>query len=167
MSSLSNLLRRFRYGGIPGAAVASAVPVDHRAELEAELGPVLIKFAEVDSDATNLLAEADSRAAEELATAQSRAQELVLQARRNAPRLRAQATVDVVARAEQQAQAIADGARGDAERIDALSAEHIRPLAASIVLDLLQHDFAWIDSPPISPMSGNVISSPDNVLPPT
>lgn len=54
MSSLRDILRRFRPAGAPGAAVAAGVPVDRHAGIEAELEPVFAALTDVGHECVEL-----------------------------------------------------------------------------------------------------------------
>ncbi len=140
MPSLAELLRRFRYGGVPGAPASIGVPPDRRPELETELGPVLELLAESDRQANELVGAAERLAAERRAEAELESRRIIGDAEREAEAVRAAASQERLARAAAEKQSLIAAATAEAIRVDALSAARVPDLAKDVVQRVLATD---------------------------
>jgi len=137
MPTLADYLRRFRYGGVPGAPASIGVPPDRRAELEAELVPVLALLDEPDRQASSIVARAERRAIERQADAEVEAAQVLAEAERRAERVRAAASATRQARTDRECDALLATARDEASRIEVQAAEKVPSLARRVVEQLL------------------------------
>ena len=62
VAALSDILRRFRFHGVPGAPAVVAVPADRAAEVESELAPVFATLDAAQRSSRELVAAAQSDA---------------------------------------------------------------------------------------------------------
>ncbi len=79
--ALGDVLRRFRFHGVPGAPIAVGVPGDRTAELEAELAPVFWALEEVQRQTAELVAAAEHQVDHRRSNVIEQGRRLVTQAR--------------------------------------------------------------------------------------
>jgi len=135
--AVGDILRRFRFHGVPGAPIATGVPVDRAAEIEAELIPVFLLLEAAQFRATELVEEATVETARRRAAAAEQARRILVQARSQADAARAESAAVRLAQAEGQRWTLAEGARHEAERIARVSAERAPELVEELVRRVL------------------------------
>ncbi len=131
---LSELLLRFRTGGVPGAAGAPAVPSE---ALDAELAPVFALFEAseraadaIDADARRQTEEAHAKAATEIGA-------LVGDAHAKSGDEQAAEAAVWFARADATCAAVRTKAAAEVARIDAVVPQRLVPLVAELVARVL------------------------------
>jgi vacuolar-type H+-ATPase subunit H len=117
MPGVRDLLDRFRPAGAPGAASATGVPADRRADLDAELEPVFAALAPVEAECDRAVHDAERDAARTAAWARSRAAALVAAAEEAVSAERAGAAARAAAHGRDEADRVAEAGRRDAERV--------------------------------------------------
>ena len=127
MFAFGGILRQFR-GGVPGAPVSAGVPVDRRAELEAELAPVLARLEQPQREADAIVAAARAEVDRRGALATEAAAQLIAHARASAVAEQSRAVAEHVAEAE---------AQRDAQRIDRASEQRVPSLVTELAARLL------------------------------
>lgn len=127
------LLRRFRFHGVPGAPVAAGVPVDRGAQFEAELAPVFSALEDAQHHAEDLVAAATREAARLRADAAERGHRLVTDARAHASGARSDAAQAVLTRADGERMALLAAARTEVDRIDLVAAERTPTVVEHVV----------------------------------
>jgi flagellar biosynthesis/type III secretory pathway protein FliH len=135
MFAFAGFLRQFR-GGVPGAPVPAGVPVDRRAELAAELAPVLTRLEGAQHEAGAIVAAAQAEAGRR-AVATDAAAQLVAHARASAAAEQRRAALEHVADTEAQCNALLAAAAAEAERIDRAAQERIPSLVTELAARLL------------------------------
>jgi vacuolar-type H+-ATPase subunit H len=115
---LGELLRRFRFLGVPGAPASAAVPVDRRAVRAAELAPVLAALHGAETEAAAIVARAELEAAHRREAAAARADSIVAEARTRAKAVRAEATEARLADARARSRRVVDDARREVARLE-------------------------------------------------
>ena len=133
MAAVGDILRRFRFHGVPGAPAPAGVPVDRTAEIEAELTPVFALLEAAQFRATALVEEAMAETAHRRAAAAEQALAILVEARSQADAARAESAAVRLAQAERQRRAFAEGARHEVERIARVSAERTPELVEELV----------------------------------
>jgi hypothetical protein len=81
MPRVRDLLYRFRPAGTPGSAGVAGVPVDHAADLAAELGPLFAQLAPTEAACAQIIAQAGHDAAAITENCRWQASELLRAAR--------------------------------------------------------------------------------------
>ncbi len=117
MAAARDLLERFRPVGTPGPAAAPAgVPVDRRAELEAELGPVLSELSATERECQRIRSSAHAHAERTRLEAAARATGVIAGARSRAEAERAAVAARELGRVQRLADAeVAEAAHEAAE----------------------------------------------------
>ncbi len=133
MPGVRDLLERFRPVGTPGPAGPVGVPADSRADLEAELAPVLAGLQETERQCEQMRAAGRARAERLITHARTRAEATVADAGLRAANERADAVADQHQRQQVQAEGELSRATQEAHRIARLAAERIPALAARVV----------------------------------
>ena len=136
MFAFGGILRQFR-GGVPGAPVSAGVPVDRRAELEAELAPVLARLEQPQREADAIVAAARAEVDRRGALATEAAAQLIAHARASAAAEQSRAAAEHVAEAEAQRDALFKVAVAEAERIDRASEQRVPSLVTELAARLL------------------------------
>lgn len=137
MPPLGEILRRFRFHGVPGAPRSGALPAEAATRIEAELAPVFSALEEAQRQSTDIVAAAEADAARRRAEAGERSRRIVGDAQAAAGPARAAAVDARLARAaEEREQLRADG-RAEAERIERVSAERTPALVEAVVRQVL------------------------------
>ncbi len=137
VAAVGDILRRFRFHGVPGAPAPAGVPVDRTAEIEAELAPVFALLEAAQVGATTLVEEATADTARRHAAAAEQARALLVEARSQADAARAQSAAVRLAQAQGQSRALAEGARREVERIALVCAERTPHLVEELVRRVL------------------------------
>ena len=137
MAAVGDILRRFRFHGVPGAPAPAGVPVDRSAEIEAELSPVFSLLEAAQIRATALVEEATAETARRRAAGAEQARRILVQARSEADAARAESAAVRLAQAEGRRRALAVGARHETERIARVSAERAPELVEELVRRVL------------------------------
>jgi hypothetical protein len=129
MTSLRDLLQRYRPVGTPGAAARPGVPADRVAEAEAELEPVLALLTDTEDEVRRLREKARDEARRIREEAALQADDLVAAAHDRAAEVRARAAADARAAAAPDGELLVEAAREIArrtrERAAALMPEYV------------------------------------------
>jgi vacuolar-type H+-ATPase subunit H len=134
MASLADILRRFRFHGVPGPPGALGVPADRTIEVARELEPVFDALDGVQRRATTLVAAAESDAARLRSEASQRARGILAEARAGAGQARADAASSHLALAASERARLEAAARSEVERIEGVSAERM-PQACRLLVE--------------------------------
>lgn len=137
MPPLGELLRRFRFLGVPGAPASAGVPVDRRAVRAGELAPVLLALQEAEAEAASILARAEQDAAGRRAAGEARARSMVESARARAGEARAEATRARLADAQDRARRMVAEARRAHADIEGRTAVGTPEVVDRVVADVL------------------------------
>ncbi|MER7274823.1 hypothetical protein ABT369_10230 [Dactylosporangium sp. NPDC000244] len=119
MTTLRQLLQRFRPSGPPGAAGRVAVPADRAARAEEELRQVFAVLATADAEAAAIRAAADAEATRRRRRAGLAAQRIVAAARSRAQHARAEAFAAARADTARAAETVIADAQRTAEALRA------------------------------------------------
>jgi len=133
MAILGDILRRFRFHGVPGAPSTIGVPADRTAELEAELTPVLAALDDSQRRAIELVSMAEHQAAQRRAAATEQGRRVIANARARAGPARAEAAAERLAVAEPERTKVLSTGVSEAERIWRLAGERTPALADRVV----------------------------------
>ncbi|HEX6919181.1 MAG TPA: hypothetical protein VF314_03025 [Actinomycetes bacterium] len=126
-------LERFRPVGTPGAAAAGeGVPADRRAELAAELEPVLALLADTQREAARLRDEADAYARRQASEAASAATIRLARARRTAEEERVAAAAALARAADAEAVRTRAAAEQQARSVLSAAARRLPELLARV-----------------------------------
>ena len=115
-------LSRFR-GGVPGAPLRAGVPLDRRAELEAELAVVFDLLEAPQREAAAIVSEAQAEAARRRSRAAEEAAQLIAQADHDAGAEQSAAAASLSAKAEIEGRSFAAAAQTEADRIERTARE--------------------------------------------
>lgn len=126
MPSLGEILRRFRFHGVPGAPAVVGVPADRRERIEAELAPVFAALEDAQRAGDDLVEQASAEAQRLRAAAREEAQSILETARTDAAAVRAQAAAARLGEAQREREDTLARARSESQRI-LLSAEQRMP----------------------------------------
>ena len=137
MAAVGEILRRFRFHGVPGAPAPAGVPVDRTAEIEAELAPVFSLLEAAQHRATELDEGATADAARRRGEAAEHVRHILAQARTEADAARMESATVRLAQAQREARELAERARLEAERIARVSAERTPGLVEEVVRRVL------------------------------
>jgi len=129
---LGELLRRFRFLGVPGAPAAVGVPIDRRALRAAEVAPVLEALHGAEAEATAIVARAEHDAARRRQSSAARAHSIIAEAGGRAGAVRAEATAALLADARARSAQIVDEAHQAVAALDRRAAR-----GSSVVVDEL------------------------------
>ena len=132
MPSLDAILRRFRPAAAPGAAAPAAVPVDRRAELAAELTPVLSELDDVQDCCEALLREGEETAGRLRREGEVEEARLLATAAEQTPVERNEAVAQWRSAGEGEISAMIADAREEAERVTQVVAARLPGLADMI-----------------------------------
>jgi len=136
VASLGEILRRFRFHGVPGAPAAAAVPTDRVGEYEVELAPVFAALEVAQHRASDLVAAAAMEATRRRADAVEQGHRLVADARAGAGSARTEGARAILSRA--------DGERISLLGAAALEADRITGVAAERTPTLVDHVVRWV-----------------------
>ncbi len=133
MASLGQILRRFRFHGVPGAPAAFAVPADRAAELEKELQPVLSLLDATQRRAAVLVRRAEREADRQRASGLEQARGVVTEARTRARSARAETSAALLSRSATEHMTLLNNAKLEVDRIERLAAERRPALVKRVV----------------------------------
>ena len=137
MTALGDILRRFRFHGVPGAPGMAGVPADRTAELEAELTPVFAALEEAQRQTAASVAQAEGEAAEQRSAAHAEGRKLVAEARAGAASARVAAATRRLALAEAERATILADAEREAARVERTAAQGTPALVERVVEHIL------------------------------
>jgi len=137
VAALGEILRRFRFHGVPGAALALGVPADRTAELEAELAPVFSALEEAQRRADATVATASREAARLRADAVEHGSRLVAQARAGVGAARAEVVAARLAQASTESGRLLAAGQSEADRIGRVAAARLPDLVDQVVQRVL------------------------------
>ena len=134
---LADFLHRFRLQGAPGAPATAAVPVDHTAEVAAELAPIFSLLQEAQRRAAMVVADAERQVAQRRAEVAEQAVRLINEARGAAPAVRAEATAARMALADRDRRALVDAAEAEVRRIESVAPLRMPSVVRELVAQVL------------------------------
>jgi vacuolar-type H+-ATPase subunit H len=137
VAALGEILRRFRFHGVPGAPSSVAVPADRPAELERELAPVFAALDDAEAAARAILDRALREADRRRAEATDAAMRAVAEANASAAAARSESATATLEVAETTRTRLLEAARAEAERIADQSAERAPALVEKVVAHVL------------------------------
>jgi hypothetical protein len=140
VAGVGEILRRFRFHGVPGAPATAAVPVDRGAELEAELAPVFSALEGAEARAAEIVAVATDEADRERTAAARQGQQVLVGARGRAGVVRAAAAASRLAQAETERARILQAAADEARRVEQLARERTPSLAEEVARRAMSED---------------------------
>jgi vacuolar-type H+-ATPase subunit H len=135
--ALGEILRRFRFHGVPGAPSAVAVPADRTAELERELAPVFAALEEAEATGRAVVERARRDADRRRADATTAARRVVSEATAGAGAARTEAATAIGQAAEATRLDVLAAARAEADRVAAQAAERVPALVEAVVAHVL------------------------------
>jgi vacuolar-type H+-ATPase subunit H len=135
--ALGEILRRFRFHGVPGAPSAVAVPADRTAELERELAPVFAALEEAEAGGRATLEWAAQAADRRRAEATVAARRVVSEATASAAAARTEAASATLRAAEAGRVEVLAAARAEADRVAGQAAERVPALVEAVVAHVL------------------------------
>lgn len=133
VAGLADILRRFRFHGVPGPPGALGVPADRAAEVARELEPVFAALDGAQRRARHLVAAAESDAAHLRSEGIEQARRIVAEARAGAGRARADAAASHLALAATVRARMVAAARSESDRIGDVTAERLPVTCRSLV----------------------------------
>lgn len=133
MASLGDILRRFRFHGVPGAPARAGVPADRAAELETELAPVFSLLEAAQRHADELIRRAAADAARRRAEGSEHARRIVARAHVEAEAARTESAAVRLARAEGEMRALLAEAAEEAARIERVASQRTPALVDELV----------------------------------
>lgn len=133
MASLSEILRRFRFHGVPGAPAVVGVPADRTEQIEAELLPVFAALADAQRANDELVAQAQVESQRRRTVARQEALSIMEAARRNAATTRSDAAAARLREAQAECTETLDRARSESQRIVSAAEERMPALVEEIV----------------------------------
>lgn len=137
MTALGEILRRFRFHGVPGAPSAVAVPADRAAGLEQELAPVFAALLETLESSNAVVSTAEREAERRRTDAQHNAHGLVQEARSGAAAARSQAAAARLVEADAECRRILVEGHREAERVARDAADRTPALVEQVVTHVL------------------------------
>ncbi|MDG6108299.1 hypothetical protein Daura_21430 [Dactylosporangium aurantiacum] len=137
MTTLRQLLQRFRPAGPPGTAGQAAVPADLAARTEEELRPVFSVLAAADAEAAAIRAEAEAAAARRRHRAGVAAQRIATAAHARAQQARVEAFAAARADTAQAVETVMADARCTAAALRARAWDRLDAATVSIVSAVL------------------------------
>jgi hypothetical protein len=135
MSTIRDLLDRFRPAGTAGPAGAVGVPADRVTERSAELAPVFASLAEAQVAAARIRSDAAERAQSRRAAAAAAAELVVAEARQRVKAVRAEAAAAAHGAAHAAAEEVLDRARAEAARLRDRATQRL-PRYVGLVVDV-------------------------------
>jgi len=136
--AVGDILRRFRFPGVPGAPAPVGVPVDRGAQLETELEPVFAALTAAQDRAREVVEAAGADAALRRAQSSEQVRRLLVRAREDADAARKETVAVQLARAHERRSELMAEAREEAERIRRVAAERAPRLVDEIVRQVLE-----------------------------
>jgi vacuolar-type H+-ATPase subunit H len=137
MPALGEILRRFRFHGVPGAPTAAAVPSDRTAELEGELAPVFAALEGAQRSAGDATAHAEERARARRAEAAAEGQRIVAEARAGVAAARDEAASARLAAGEEECRRVRAAGQAEAARVRRVAAQRSDALVELVVAHVL------------------------------
>lgn len=137
MPALGDVLRRFRFHGVPGAPTVVAVPADRTAELESELAPVFAALEDAQRAAADAVTAAEHRARERRAVAITEGERIVAAARAGVTAARDEAASARLTSAESEARQVIEAGRTEAARVVRVAAQRADAVAELVVTRIL------------------------------
>ena len=137
MSALSEILRRFRSHGVPGAPSVIAVPADRATEAAHELDPVFAALQPAQRLSREVVSAAESEALRRRARAHEQARQLLEGARSGAAAARAQAAASRLEAGEAECNRVLAEGRLEAERMARRAEERMPALVDQVVSRVL------------------------------
>lgn len=134
---LGEILRRFRFHGVPGPPVATPVPIDRRAELERELEPVFAALESAQHQAADILGAAAGDAVDRRAHAAAERYRLIGEAGARSDAARTEAAAELLTRSKEERSAMLAAAHTEADRIERHAAQRIPDLVERVVREVL------------------------------
>lgn len=131
--AISDLLRRFRFHGVPGAPAAAAVPTDRTRDIEAELAPVFAALDHVQRRAIELRATAQGDAARRRSETVRDCRRIVSEARADAGAAQAAAAATCLAQMQRERGALLAAGREEADRTARVAAQRMPDLVDQAV----------------------------------
>ena len=138
MSALSEILRRFRSHGVPGAPSVIAVPADRATEAAHELDPVFTALQSAQRLSREVVSAAEREAERRRAEAHEQARQLLEDARSGAPAARAQAAASRIEAGEAECSRILAEGRLEAERVARRAEDRMPALVDQVVSRVLE-----------------------------
>ncbi len=135
MTTSSHFLRRFRFHGVPGAAVG--VPIDRASALEHELSDVFGQLGETQQEVAEITSAAEQSAEQRRRAGAAEAFQILASARAAAQSERSKAAAVAIADAERLKKQLLSDANTEAARIESAAAERVAPLTALVVTRVL------------------------------
>jgi vacuolar-type H+-ATPase subunit H len=133
MPTAGDILRRFRFHGVPGAPATSGVPVDRARQVALELAPLFALLEDTEQHAARIIEHATQDAVRQRAAGSEEAQQILAVARSDAHAARAQSAAIRLDAAEAERTALLAHARGEADRILRVGNERIPALVEELV----------------------------------
>jgi vacuolar-type H+-ATPase subunit H len=137
MASVHDILRRFRFHGVPGAPKGFGVPADRAAEAESELRPLFALLASDEAAAGEFLSAARREAQRRRGAADAQAKAILAQAHEAAPSLRAAEMKRILSEATRERDELLADGQLEVERIERRVAEQLRGVVAEVVEGVL------------------------------
>lgn len=130
VTALGEILRRFRFHGVPGAPGAAGAEVERAQQIERELEPVFAALDRVQRRAQGMLAEAHEDAERARSDALVDGRRLVDEALVRAARVRAEAVASCLADAARERRRLLAAAEEEAARVRSAAAHRLPPVVA-------------------------------------
>ena len=137
MAAVGDILRRFRFHGVPGAPSAVGVPPDRPAEVERELAPVFAALEGAEATAAAIVERALRAADRRRAEATAAATRTVREAAGKVAAARAEATAATMQAAEPARNEVLTAARTESDRVAIQVAERVPALVEAVVAHVL------------------------------
>ena len=137
MPSVGDLLRRFRFQGVPGGPAPAGVPADRTRAFEAELEPVFSGLEAVQRRVEQMVQEAEAECALRRSQGSEQSRQVLERARAEAEVARVESMTALLARAEDRERVLLAEAGEAAERIDRIAAQRVPGLAEELVRRVL------------------------------
>ncbi len=138
MPSVGDILRRFRFHGVPGAPASVAVPSDRAAVFRTELEPVFQALDGAQRDAVAIAAGAEHSALLRRAGAAEEAQRIVAEARAGVVAARDEAAAAELAQATVECAHVRAAGQTEAARVARVAAERMEALVELVVVHVLE-----------------------------
>jgi len=142
MTALGEILRRFRFHGVPGAPIILGVPADRTTVLRAELAPVFAALEDAQRGAAQLVATAEHDAMDRRVAAVEEGRRLVAEAHAGSAAARTEAVDARLDVAEAECRRVLAEGQAEAQRVAHLAAERTDALVDLVV----QHVMALAES---------------------
>lgn len=137
MPAVGDILRRFRFHGVPGAPAPAGIPFDRSGAIEAELAPIFSSLEAAQDRSAALVEAASGDATRRRAEVAERVHRILAQARVDADATRADTAAVRLAHAARQRSALVAQAQEEAERIERVAAERTPGLVEELVARVL------------------------------